>query len=163
MVLRKRPPIRSAFTLIEMVITCLIVAMLAGVVTMSVRGRIMSIRLTQANEQIERADRFARSLAVSRGVPVKLVLDGNNKLRVRTKRRTHKTIQLPEVLNVSLRTNRRVRSRSEIAISPLGQSASYALELRVGPKQSGFVLVSGVSGQTLRTRNSGQVDALLRL
>lgn len=155
---------RAAFTLIEVTVACVILAVIAGVVAFSLRDRIRATQLVQANNRIEAADQAARSVARSNGRGATLTFDrADNEIRVEVGRKTHKIVRLPAAVSLSsLRIGKsRSRTNGGLLVSALGQSATYAVELRYG-KQSRWIVVSGLSGQAYQTREPEQVNALLR-
>ena len=153
---------RSAFTLLEVTIACVLLAALAGLATLSLRGQVGANRLQQAIEQLERADRFARQLARRTGSNAFIEFDeADSEIRVAVNRRTQKTYGLPAgstIANVRVaKTNAR-----DVGISPLGQSPTYAVEFAAGKQRTRWLVVAGASGHTLRTSAKEQVHALLR-
>ncbi len=154
--------LRSAFTLLEVTIACVLLATIAGIATLSLRGQVSSNRLQQAVEQLERADRFARQLARRTANNAFLEFDkADGEIRIVVNRRTRKTYVLPAgstIANVRVaKTNAR-----DVAISPLGQSPTYAVEFAAGERSARWLVVAGTSGHTLRTTDRGQVNAVLR-
>jgi len=153
---------RSAFTLLEVTIACVLLATIAGIATLSLRGQVSANRLQQALEQLERADRFARQLARRTGSNAFIEFDdADSEIRIAVDRRTQKTYGLPPgstIANVRVaKTNAR-----DVGISPLGQSTTYAIEFADGERQTRWLVVAGTSGHTLRTSDKEQVNALLR-
>ena len=160
----KQPDNRAAFTLIEVMVACAILAIIAGVVALSLRGRIRATQLAQANSQIEAADRAARNIARNNGLGATISFDArDNEVRVQVARRVHKIVRLPAAVTLgSVRVGRgRSRAADGLVVSPLGQSPTYAVELTYG-EQSRWIVVAGLSGQAFRTQKTEQVDALLR-
>ena len=153
---------RSAFTMIEVIVACVILAMIAGMIALSVNGRVRKVRLVQAREQIAEIDRVARDLAISSGKGVSVEFDSRrNTVSVVANRRKHKTVKLPVPLGDVRAGRKRLRDRG-LVISPLGQSATYAVEFE-GEDESDWLVISGLSGQPFATNDWEQVNALLRL
>lgn len=153
---------RCGFTMIEVIVASVILALIAGMIAYSVRGRVRNVRLVQAREQIAAIDRVARDLARDSGAGVSLEFDDrDNTIRVVANRKTHKTVKLSVPLG-DVRTGRKKLRDDRLVISPLGQSATYAVEFE-GDDDSAWLVVSGLSGQPFATNDWEQVDALLRL
>jgi prepilin-type N-terminal cleavage/methylation domain-containing protein len=157
--------VRRGFTLLEVIVACVILAMLAGIATYSLRGRIQSTQLIQANGTIASIDRAARVVARKSGAGARLVFDAKeNQIRIEAGRRIQKVVRLPRTVPITgVRIGRATTRRSaDVSISALGQSLSYGVELGFGDDVR-WIVVSGVSGQVFEVSNSEQANALLRM
>ena len=87
---------RQGFTLIELMVACLLLALLAAVIGWSVRGPILASRLTQTVERIRHADRLAREMARRGGGDVRLTFDaGDGRITLQRAGRTVRQTGLP--------------------------------------------------------------------
>lgn len=154
---------RIGFTLLEVIVVCVILSLIAGMVTLSLSGRIRSTRLGQVQGSIASADRVARTIARNNGSSALLIFD-DDEVRVEVGRKTHKVIRFPAGIELStVRLQRKAgRARGEVLVSSIGQSVSYGIELTAGSK-SRWLVVSGLSGQVSEVTNAEQANALLRL
>ncbi|MFK7821662.1 MAG: type II secretion system protein [Planctomycetaceae bacterium] len=155
---------RDGFTLVEVIVACTILGLLASIATYSLRGRFRKTQLQQANGTIASIDRAARVIARKSGAGASLVFDSaENQIRIESGRRTQKLVRLPAAVPITgVRVRRRATRRSaSVSLSPLGQSVSYGVELGFGD-ETRWVIVSGVSGQVFEATSSEQANALLR-
>src|SRR4051812_380773 len=77
--LRTRRPSRPAFTLIELMLVLLVIAIALGMVAPSLRGHSRTSRLRDTAEQFVTLTRLARTRAVSLGQPYRVVIDAANR------------------------------------------------------------------------------------
>lgn len=154
---------RSGFTLIEVTIVCVLLAMIASIAAISLSGRVSAANRRNAIERIEAADRLARQLARTTGLPSTLKFDeADNEIHVLVNRRVQRTFRLSDGIVIESVRQQRSRSR-DVQVSPLGQSLTYAVAVsQRKDQQAQWVVVAGVSGHTMRTENAEQADALLR-
>ncbi len=157
---------RQGFTLIELMVACLLLALLAAVIGWSVRGPILASRLTQTVERIRHADRLAREMARRGGGDVRLTFDaGDGRITLQRAGRTVRQTGLPtSVRMTALRLpRRRSRDRIRVPVSVLGQSPTYAIRIQAGDETPRWLIVSGLTGQVVESRTAEPVDAMLRL
>lgn len=157
---------RTGFTLLEVLLVCVLLGIVSGVVLWSVRGRITAARLSQACEQLEGADQLARRVARNSAERVTLRFRGtDNQIEIRRGERRQKLLRLPGGISLSgVRFGRRAsRRRGDLEVSRLGQSASYAVALRTEADTERWLVISGLSGQSIIARDAEEADALLRL
>lgn len=157
---------RYAFTLIELVIVIVIMAILSTLAVLSLRGTMDRYMLSRAAETIERFDARARRDASLLRQPIRAAIDRNRKrLTIDTSRTDNAQYRLPRRVEVGkIRLGRRVTvgNRFEIQFSRRGASPTYAVELRRGD-MSQWLLVLGTSGQVVPLSSEGEVDAILSL
>jgi type II secretion system protein H len=72
---RNRPSSRRAFTLIELMLVLLVIAIALGTVAPSLRGHSRTSRLRDTAEQFVTLTRLARTRAISTGQPHRVVID----------------------------------------------------------------------------------------
>src|SRR5436190_17539970 len=71
----RRPPSRPAFTLIELMLVLVVIAIALGTVAPSLRGHNRTSRLRDTAEQFVTLTRLARTRAVSTGQPHRVVIN----------------------------------------------------------------------------------------
>src|SRR3954464_14826661 len=76
---RNRPSSRRAFTLIELMLVLLVIAIALGTVAPSLRGHSRTSRLRDTAEQFVTLTRLARTRAMSTGQPHRIVIDAANR------------------------------------------------------------------------------------
>ncbi len=158
---------RNGFTLVELVIVIVIMAMLSTIAAISLGGTIDRYRIAQAAETIERFDARARRDARITDHDVRASID-RSKGRlwvdaIGTNRDSR--YQLPQRVSISnIRLHRRsaVGSDLSIEVDRLGHSPSYAVELTRG-KLKRWVVILGASGQVVPMDNESEVNELLSL
>lgn len=149
----------SGFTLIELMITVVLMALLSGAAAMSFVRPLRAARALQTLDIIRRADAMARQHAQRFGQPVFLDFDLNHQ----SVSRGSVVWPLPAGYAIrELRTGERSNfdGRYSLRISPLGLSTSYALHL-VGPNSDRWILVAGLSGEMINA-DATQVAQFLR-
>ena len=148
------------FTLIELMLAVVLLALLTGAAALSFARPIHNARARQAIDTVERCDEMTREQARRFGKAATLGFDLH-----------HQTIRRDSVPNVSLPsgfTIHEIRSAGHsieagefsLDVSALGLSRSYALHL-VGPELDRWMLVAGLSGEVTWTTNETQVEQFL--
>ncbi len=149
----------SGFTLIELMIAVVLLALLTGMAALSFVRPIRAARAHQTIEMIRRCDAMARQEAERFGRPVLLDFD----LSAQTLTRDSIVSKIPASDAIrELRTSEASVYDGEysLRVSPLGLSRTYALHL-VGPDSDQWLLIAGLSGETTTT-NETRVEQLLR-
>ncbi|MEM6689186.1 MAG: type II secretion system protein [Planctomycetota bacterium] len=152
-----------AFTLIEMIVVLVILAIISTGVFLSIAGSSDRYKLQLAADMVVQLDSKARNIAASTERPVQIVyrprsetieikiVDGNTGAEQIVESR-----KIPANVDVSrlfLRgAARSFRDRQLIEISPLGQSIDYALELKTKSLDRVLAMMGG-SGQQIRLDN----------
>lgn len=155
---------RNAFTLIELVVAIVIMAILSTIAAMSLRGTMGKYDLTRAAETIERFDANARRQARVTDESVELSIDRNKKRLMVNVGGIDRdaTYKLPGRVTISnIRLHRRFVAGNNFAIevSENGQSPTYAVELTRGEMKRWLIII-GASGQVIPTESEDEVDAL---
>lgn len=158
---------RNAFTLIELVVVIVIMAILSTIAAMSLSGTMGQYDLARAAETIERVDASVRRQARVTHASVELSIDRNKKrltVDVGGSGRDA-TYKLPRRVTISnIRLHRRIVADNNFAIevSGSGQSPTYAVELTRGEMKRWLIIV-GASGQVIPAESEDEVDALFAL
>jgi prepilin-type N-terminal cleavage/methylation domain-containing protein len=158
---------RNAFTLIELVVVIVIMAILSTIAAMSLGGTMSRYDLVRATETVQRFDANARRQARATQAPVAMTIDRNKKrLKVDADGADRDAAyKLPGRVTISnIRLHRRFVTGGNFAVtvSPDGQSPTYAVELSRGDMKRWLIFV-GVSGQVIEAQNEDEVDALFAL
>ena len=139
---------RPSFTLVELVVVLIVLAMLASAVTVSLAGPIRRARLMETLDRVVSLDAEARLIArrTAAGAVLKFeadsaVIEGGRRERWRA------SVQ--------------VDAGPVVVIAPSGQSTSYAVRVSTG-EVSRWLVVLGLSGQAVPVASQGEADALLR-
>jgi len=142
------------FTLIELTVVILILAILAAVVTVRLDGPAARARMSDAVDRLAAMDTLARTLAQVRDVPLRLIMD----LSEDTLRATDaagrddvaSACALPGNFRIgAVRTSggERTAGRVDIPVSPLGLAPTYAVQLEGPGHRKQWILVAGLSGE----------------
>jgi prepilin-type N-terminal cleavage/methylation domain-containing protein len=149
----------TGFTLIELMVAVVLLALLTGMAALSFVRPIRAARAHQTIELLRRADATAREEGHRFGRPVLLDFD----LNAQTLTRDSIVSRIPASYTIrELRTSEGSIYDGEYSlhISPLGLSRTYALHL-VGPDSDQWLMVAGLSGEATTT-NETTVEQLLR-
>ena len=161
---------RRAFTLFELVAVLVVMAILAGTVAVSVRGHVANARLEAFLDRLETFDSRARGEARRGGEAIVLSFDGIEKLVSRSNGRDSsgaaRSFAVPdgiEVAQVRTATDQSSGGVLRIGVSPLGQTDTYALQLRASSGREQWLVVLGASGQCLRLDKENEVEEIFSL
>ncbi|TWT98398.1 prepilin-type N-terminal cleavage/methylation domain-containing protein [Stieleria varia] len=154
------------FTLIELIVVLVIIAMLSGLVVLSVGSTMDRHRLSQAVETIEAFDMRLRREARAWRQPISAKVNTQSKTMVVPQadgsERLFQLHQRVDVLSWRLATRRSGGRQVEIAVDGDGRSSSYVVELG-GGKSRVWLVVLGGSGQTFVTPRQDEARGLLTL
>ncbi|MEM9587059.1 MAG: prepilin-type N-terminal cleavage/methylation domain-containing protein [Planctomycetota bacterium] len=152
---------RRAFTLLEMVVALLIIAILASVSVLSFRGSIDRHRLEQGVDLVARFDARLRRESIRANQPIRATIRRDRGEFVIPDRGVSWALPGPVALD-AFRVASQVSARQsvELASDRFGQSASYAVKLRAG-KFHQWLVVLGGSGQVIRVSDEDQVESYL--
>ena len=156
-------PRRSAFTLIEIMLAVLLMALLASAAALSFSQPLQAARAQDAIESVRATDEGCRQVARRFGRPLSLSfdLDAGTLSRIEGDRATHR-LSLPHGCRIQeLRTAARRVSAGQMAVrfSPLGIARTYAVRL-AGTGTNQWMLVSGISGEVSLIKHEAQLDAI---
>ena len=157
------------FSLVELVVVLVLMAILASMATVSIRGVIIRQRLARAAEVVEQFDTALRRSARNGRRRVVGVIDRSRRRlvigQVNGKARTFslpKQVSIDSVRLGSVRLGQSPSTSSETQITAAGDgsSASYAVRLVSGQTRR-WVLLAGGTGQVIHDLDSTSVDSLL--
>ncbi len=155
---------KRGFSLIELVVVLVLMAVIASLATLSLRGVIARQRLGRAIEVIEQFDTALRRSARDQRRQVAGVIDrGRGRLTVDPSGDPSRTYTLPRQVSIdAIRFGPVSSSRtgSQIIANADGSSPSYALRLASGDTRRWIFLVGG-SGQVVDDFNDMAVDLAL--
>ena len=163
------PKLRAGFTLVEVSVTVVLLVLVAGTVSLSLRGNLQASRSELAYEQLQLVDRQTRVLAKRSGRSVELQFDvaGNRIVRSeanRTPSVLESGVSMREVLGS--KTGMGQKRGRQVGFTTVefrgdGSGSSYAVCLPVGRERSEWIVFAGGSGQSLRTNDEREVERLL--
>jgi len=160
---------RRGFTLLELVIVILILAIMSGFAVLSLRGHIDRARWTQSLQQLEQIDRIGRIAARSERTIYRLSFHrSKRKVELRAigwnaAKRSVREWKLPTGLHFVAFRDRAALTRSEemmIEINSNGQSPSYAVALKANSGAPQWLVTLGISGQHLQLEKNEDVVAM---
>ena len=162
---------QQGFTLIELVVVMILIALLSGIVVYSIRGHIESASVARAVDHLESLDRRLRAEARKTQSPVSLSVHRNGKsvhasssanLESAGIQRDTKLPKLVELNSLRIGSGSRSNAGGTIEFNRRGQSPSYAFEVKSNSGSSAWLVTLGLSGQHIRCKTEAEVDALLR-
>lgn len=158
-----RTTLHSGFTLIEIMLAVLLMALLASAAALSFSQPLKVARAQDAMELVRSVDQTARQISRRFGRPVSISFDlsRDSVARVEGSQQTYHAA-LPHGVRIrQVRTAGRRASDGEISIpcSALGISRTYAVHLS-GSGVDQWMLVSGISGEFTTIKNEPQLDAI---
>jgi prepilin-type N-terminal cleavage/methylation domain-containing protein len=168
------PPARSisagrlgGFTLVEIMIVVLLMAMLASAAALSMNGPLTSARAADAAEMVSSFDAAVRIYARRYHSGAQIVFDlSAGKISRRQKHDNlddHASTFLPSGFSIDeIRQAQHLASVGEthINVSAMGLSPSYAVHL-LGPRSDQWLVFAGLSGQVRQVNNEAAIDAIL--
>jgi prepilin-type N-terminal cleavage/methylation domain-containing protein len=161
---------RAAFTLIEMMVVILILAIVTSMASLSLGGVMDRYQLGRAAETLEAFDSQARREASrSREGVLAIIRRGTNELILRNaagqSMRARSHYRMPRKVEIGVvRMQRKALAARDVTItlSDRGRSPTYAVELKLGA-MSRWIIILGISGQVIPAQSEDQVDAILSL
>lgn len=162
----------KAFTLVEMMVVLLLMALIAGGITLSLAGAGNNAKTTDIIGRIEKLDFQLRTFACQFNKPADLIINlDTGTLTQATMLDANNIRPLPAIVLPSHITIRRVAIKDqeiysgEIAIhfSEMGITPSYALWLETDKAESHGLFFSGLTGQATRFENKKTTDNIFAL
>lgn len=156
----------SGFTLLELIVVVVIIALLSSLVIVSLSGTLGQYELGLAAESIERFDARARREARRDNAPVMALIErGGSRIQIQSRKDRHSSVRLPgKVIVKQVRIRRRVIAgrQLELQYSAAGTSPTFAIEIERG-NVTRWLLVLGMSGQVVALDREEQVDEILSI
>jgi prepilin-type N-terminal cleavage/methylation domain-containing protein len=158
--------VRSAFTLLELIVVLAIGAMLTGVAVWSLRGPLRAATLAAALEQLESFDQVVRSHARRTGRSAELTINLTagtlTAVEPQPGQPTRRLAIGPglKIDRVAWADRRFSNGQVVVAVSAHGTSRTYALRVR-GAEKSQWILFAGVTGQSVRVSDDKELEQLL--
>jgi len=159
--------IAAGFTLIEVMLSVLILALLATAAAMSLAQPLRAARSHDLLRQLRSIDSSARAAAVASGQDVRMVfdlsdnsiarLDGPQLLALRSRENLPIGYQIDQI-RVSAQST--FSGAVPIDVSPMGFSRSYALHI-LGPSFDRWIIFAGMSGDMTQAPDDAATDAIL--
>ena len=156
---------RRAFTLVEVMVAVLILALVSTAAALSFSHPLDVARLDDACRDVQQFDAATRELARSTGKPVRMTFDLSGDLVRRQGGRAadaEARFALPTAIQL---TEVRVEGEAfatgavQVDASPLGWTRSYAVRFTARSGER-WLLISGVSGQATRLNDVRELDAI---
>ena len=159
----KAPHARRAFTLIEIMMAVLLMALLASAAAMSFSEPLRAARAKDAIELVRFFDESSRQAARRFGRPIRLSFDlsANKIARMAGEQKLYEAT-LPHGCRIrQIRTAARRAADGEIDIpcSPRGVTRTYGVHL-TGSGVDAWMLISGFSGEVSLIKDEAQLDAI---
>lgn len=165
------PARREAFTLIEILVVLLLLAVLAGISVVSLGGTVRSAQIQDLTRQIIQCDHLLRQQARQVGRPLQLTFD----LEAGRIARVDSAISAqaaPFVLPTPAKLERVVIAADNadeslamptLRCSAQGRTASYAVLVTVSPDDHLWLLMAGLSGEARTFTDASHVQDILAL
>jgi prepilin-type N-terminal cleavage/methylation domain-containing protein len=158
---------RSAFTLVEVMIAVLLMALLASAAALSFSGSLRSARSTEALERLRSFDSAARDVTRRTNREARIVFDLSNDTLSRREGtdldELTAQVRLPTGYRIDeLRIPGQSFTDGEAVVdcSALGVSRTYAVHL-VGPGLDHWVLVAGLTGEMTQEKDESATQSIL--
>jgi prepilin-type N-terminal cleavage/methylation domain-containing protein len=158
---------RRGFSLIEVAVVILILGIMAGVVTLRLAGPLGKANLDTILAEAGSMDHLTRTAARQQGRPVQLVIDLAEQ-SLRTKGTDGADLGpaylLPSgyrLAKLYLGNHTSYSGQTAILCSRLGQTATYGLQLEAPSGQRRWLLVAGLTGQTVECENEADLQGIM--
>jgi type II secretory pathway pseudopilin PulG len=153
----------GAFTLVEITIAVVILALLTSAVAMSFAEPLKKARARDAAEMVQAFDQTSRAAARRSGKMIEMTFDlFENSLARRERDATTSRSQLPGgyVIDRFRSADRNISSgEAVVTCAPMGISRSYALRLR-GPGLDRWIVFAGLTGQISTVQDEDSLNAI---
>ena len=157
--------IRTAFTLLEMLIVIIVMALIASSATLSFKKPLQRAAQSDAVQMLKHFDHGARQLATQFARPVQMSFDLEKQSVSRLEHDTAiATMHLPQGVRITeLRTADRhiLDFEHPIPISESGISMTYALHLG-GNEFDQWILFTGMTGDFISGINESELDNIFK-
>lgn len=155
---------RRGFTMVELITVLVLLSLVAGTVTFSLRGNISNSRAELAIEKLQLIDRQLRDSSIRSGRAALLRLDLARSKMTRTVRGQQDSVIEDAIPALRFRTTEIDTDEGQAVVQflPDGTSSSYAVCLRQNGQTRKWVIFAGLTGQSLVTSDAGEVEQILR-
>ena len=157
---------KSGFTLVELVVSLAIVAVLTSIVLVRGNRQLQAAQASAFWLRVESMDRASRAIAAQAAAQVSLVVDLRNRSisrHIDTGTDDHRTLVFPKTFwDVACRTGDRWYrvGKINIPIAPSGQTPTYAFRFTMPDGHVRYYAVLGPTGQAVPLQTEEDVDAL---
>jgi prepilin-type N-terminal cleavage/methylation domain-containing protein len=158
---------RGAFTLIELMMAVLVLALLTSAAALSLSRPIASARERDAMDQLASFDAASRQAAIAAGAPVRIVFDLSTAALLRRDGRDLSELRCRTMLPTGCRIEQVRIGSAEFSsgevfvdVSPLGLTRSYAVQIS-GPQAQHWIVVAGLTGQSAEVGDERAVASIL--
>ena len=169
----KRNPSRrtlpAGFTLIELAVVLALIGLATGLVAVRLRQPYRDAKCGDAVERIVLTDGQVRAHARRFARPSKLIVDLDANALYAGSSGTGDGPRFRTAVSGGVRLDRACTSqerissgRMSIAVTPQGQTPSYAVRVAVGDRQTRWLVFSGVTGQVSRLEEEGDVQKVFQ-
>lgn len=159
---------RRAFSLIEVTLVILILAITAGAVALGIRSPIHRMGLAQCVDEIALFDRLTRTYAREQDRPVRLMVDLDGGRLRRTDEQAVQELGQALVLPSGYRLARLLvadrtigSGGASLTVSALGLGPTYALLVEGPGSRRQWILVAGLTGQVRECGSDEEVRSIL--
>jgi len=150
----------KGFSLVEVALVLLILAILAGAVTLGVRGTLGRVGMRGLVDEIKMFDHLTRTFARQHDRPLRLVADlAAGRLRKTSadgRDEFGEVLKIPaghRIAEVRLAGRRVTSGTVAVSVSARGLSPTYALRVEGPGGRRQWLLVTGLSGQVTEAEN----------
>ena len=152
------------FTMIELITVLVLLSLVTGTVTFSLRGNIANSRAEFAIEKLQLVDRQLRDSAIRSGRTSALRIDLARGKMTRSIRGQQETVIEDSIPALRFRSPVIDTDEDQAVVQflPDGTSMTYAICLRQSAKARTWLIFAGLTGQSLVTSDAGEVEQLLR-
>jgi prepilin-type N-terminal cleavage/methylation domain-containing protein len=147
---------RHAFTMIELLVVMMLIAILSTSVALSLRPFLIRYSLSRATQQIAMNDAVARATARRLNQPAIVSLDKAARRVAFQCGEVVRRYELPK--NVTI--DQFLGAVTEIPIEPDGRSPSYAVAVAIG-ESTRWMVIAGGSGQSMSVENASAARELV--
>ena len=158
-----RHPCAVGYTLIELMVVLVIIALILGVVAVNLKASFRAGRLEDAVGALELLDQQTRSHARRHRKSARFEFGRSSVKVTRETRATSSTVNLANGIHIDrFRASSRQADGSEkiVDISIQGQSPTYAVRLRTNSGHATWLLFAGVTGHCLQTDNEREIQEI---
>ncbi len=156
----------KAFTLLEVTVVVLILALVSAAATLHVRGRMESANLQDVVGQVRSFDRLTRSFSREQDRALRVMVSSGRLRRVDESglKDIGTALELPEgfaVAEVRVAGKLPANADTVVGCSRLGLTPSYAVKIAARSGAARWVLFAGLSGEAREIEDEREVQDIL--